>query len=70
MPDCSVIMTVDQHVVSAKIDDCLRTLDCPRENALLFITHAASYMRASSAENLLSQTIARDLPRTYVAQLR
>lgn len=48
MLDCSEIAIVDQHRVSAKIDDCLRILNCPRENFVLFLSDAASYMTASS----------------------
>ena len=47
--DCSIIENVNQTTVSSKIDDCLRILEIPRENFVLLISDAASYMVACSA---------------------
>ena len=47
--DYSVIETVNQNVMCAKIDDCLQNLDIPRENFVLLLSDAASYMTACTA---------------------
>ena len=47
--DCSVVGTVNQNVMCAKIDDCLRNLDIPRENFVLLLSYAASCMTACTA---------------------
>ena len=47
--DCSVVERVNQNVMCAKIDDCLRNLDIPRENFVLLLSDAASYMTACTA---------------------
>ena len=44
--DCSVVETVNQNVMCTKIDDCLWNLDIPRENFVLLLSDAASYMTA------------------------
>ena len=49
--DCSVVETVNQNVMCAKIDDCLRNLDIPRENFVLLLSDAASYMTAHMLHN-------------------
>ena len=46
--DCSIIETANQAAVPNKIDDCLRSLQVPRENFVLLLSDAASYMRACS----------------------
>ena len=47
--DCSVVETVNQHIVAAKIDDCIKRLDTPRDRFMLLLSDAANYMTASSA---------------------
>ena len=47
--DCSIVETVNQHFVAAKIDDCIKKLDAPRSRFMLLLSDAASYMMASSA---------------------
>ena len=47
--DCSIVETVNQHIVAAKIDDCIKKLDAPRSRFVLLLSDAASYMMASSA---------------------
>ena len=46
--DCSIVETVNQAAMSTKIDDCLRSLQVPRENFALLLSDTASYMRACS----------------------
>ena len=45
---CSIVETVN-HIVAAKIDDCLKRLDTPRDRFVLLLSDAANYMTASSA---------------------
>ena len=45
---CSVVETVNQHIVTAKIDDCIKRLYTPRDRFMLLLSDAASYMTASS----------------------
>ena len=47
--DCSVVKPVNQNIRCAKIDVCLRNLDIPRENFVLLLSDAASYMTARTA---------------------
>ena len=46
---CSVVETVNQHIVTAKIDDCIKRLDTPRDRFVLLLSDVAKYMTASSA---------------------
>lgn len=46
--DCSIVEAVNQEVVTIKIDDVLRNLDVQRNNFVLVLTDAASYMTAST----------------------
>lgn len=47
--DCSVVETVNQQVVIAKIDDALKKMDIPRNNFLLLLSDAARYMTSCTA---------------------
>ena len=47
--DCSVVETVNQQVVIAKIDDALKKVDIQRNNFVLLLSDAARYMTASTA---------------------
>ncbi len=44
--DCSVVQSVNQAVIAAKVDDTLRNLGVQRNNFLLLLSDAASYMTA------------------------
>ena len=44
--ECCVTETVNQSIICMKIDDILRKLDIARENFLLLLSDAASYMTA------------------------
>ena len=46
---CSVVETVNQHIVAAKIDGCINRLDIPRDRFVLLFSDVANYMTASSA---------------------
>ena len=46
---CCVTETVNQSIICMKIDDILRKLDIARENFLLLLLDAASYMMACTA---------------------
>ena len=47
--DCSIVETVNQHIVASKIDNCIKKLDALRSRFVLLLSDAASYMMASSA---------------------
>ena len=74
--DCSIIETANQATMSTKIDDCLRSLQVPRENFVLLLSDAASCMRACLTTlkvfypNLVTFKLSCNFPRTYDAQLR
>ena len=44
--DCRVVQSVNQAVIAAKVDDKLRNLGVQRNNFLLLLSDAASYMTA------------------------
>ena len=41
--------TVNQHIVAAKIDDCIKRLDTPRDRFVLLLSDADNCMTASRA---------------------
>ena len=45
---CSVVETVNQHIVAAK-SDCIKRLDTPSDKFVLLLSDAANYMTTSSA---------------------
>ena len=47
--DCSIVETVNQQVVTVKIDDALKKLDIQRHNFVLLLSDAARYMTACTA---------------------
>ena len=47
--ECCVTETMNQSIICMKIDDILRKLDVARENFLLLLSDAASYMTACTA---------------------
>ena len=47
--ECCVAETVNQSIICMKINDILRKLDIARENFLLLLSDAASYMTACTA---------------------
>ena len=47
--ECCVTETVNQSIICMKVDDILRKLDIARENFLLLLSDAASYMMACTA---------------------
>ena len=44
--DCSVVQSVNQAVIAAKVDDMLRNIGVQRNNFLLLLSDATSYMTA------------------------
>ena len=46
--DCSVTETVNQSIICTKLDDCLKKIDIPRNNFLLLLSDAATYMTAAT----------------------
>ena len=49
MLDCSIVETVNQQVVTVKIDDALKKLDIQRHNLVLLLSDAARYITACTA---------------------
>ena len=47
--DCSIVETVNQQVVTVKINDALKKLDIHRQNFVLLLSDAARYMTACTA---------------------
>ena len=47
--DCSIVETVNQQVVTVKIDNALKKLDIQRHNFVLLLSDAAHYMTACTA---------------------
>ena len=47
--ECCITETLNQSIIFLKIDDILRKLDIARENFLLLLSDAASYMTACTA---------------------
>ena len=47
--ECCVTETLNQSIICMKIDDILRKLDIARDNFLLLLSDAASYMTACTA---------------------